>query len=222
MRPPLPVDEHDSEPTPGLPDRLPPLERILWQGSPDWRGIAHGALHTRWVACYFALLVAWRAAHALTSGEAGGPAAAGVARLAALGLAALSLLWGIAWLYGRTTIYTITTHRVVLRFGVALTLAVNLPFREIQRVGLRPRADGTGDVSLAISSAERLSYLMLWPHVRARRFGRELEPMLRALKDARAVGELLSSALVGDPHELREHHDVVRVRAAQPHVAAAS
>ena len=53
------MTEHDNEPIPGLPAMLPPGERILWQGAPDWRVLARTAFHTRLVAGYFALLALW-------------------------------------------------------------------------------------------------------------------------------------------------------------------
>ena len=55
------MTEYENEPIPGLPGRLPPGERILWQGSPEWRALARTAFHTRLVAGYFAALVGGRA-----------------------------------------------------------------------------------------------------------------------------------------------------------------
>ena len=52
--------------------------------------------------------------------------------LVAVGLPAL-----LAWLYARTTVYTITNRRVVMRFGVALPMSLNLPFRMVAAAGLQ-------------------------------------------------------------------------------------
>ena len=37
--------EHDDEPQNGLPEALPAGERLLWQGSPDWRVLARHGFH---------------------------------------------------------------------------------------------------------------------------------------------------------------------------------
>ena len=45
--------EHELEPAYGLPERLPANERILWQGSPDWRTLARRVFFVRTLALYF-------------------------------------------------------------------------------------------------------------------------------------------------------------------------
>ena len=37
--------EHEFEAVTGLPEPLPAGERVLWQGSPDWRALAREAFH---------------------------------------------------------------------------------------------------------------------------------------------------------------------------------
>ncbi len=59
------MSEYEIEPIPGLPGDLPPGERILWQGKPDWRMLARTAFHTRIVAGYFVLLSVWAVADAV-------------------------------------------------------------------------------------------------------------------------------------------------------------
>ena len=53
--------EYEFEPQHGLPERLPADERILWQGSPDFRKLARTAFHLRTLAIYFAVMLAFRA-----------------------------------------------------------------------------------------------------------------------------------------------------------------
>ena len=48
----------------------------------------------------------------------------------------------------RTSVYTVTDRRVVLRIGVALTASLNLPFRQIEQASVRLHADGSGDIPL--------------------------------------------------------------------------
>ena len=51
--------EYEDEPIPGLPGRLPPGEDIIWQATPDWRGVARGVFHTRLVAAWFIIVAAF-------------------------------------------------------------------------------------------------------------------------------------------------------------------
>ena len=53
--------EHEFEAAPGLPEALPAGERILWQGSPDWKLLAAEAFHVRRLSLYFALMIALQA-----------------------------------------------------------------------------------------------------------------------------------------------------------------
>ncbi len=46
--------------------------------------------------------------------------------------AAILILSLLAYLIARTTIYSITSRRVVMRFGVALPMTVNIPFKAIR------------------------------------------------------------------------------------------
>ena len=186
--------EHEFEAAPGLPEPLPRGERLLWQGSPDWRVLAREALHTRVLSIYFGVLLAWRAATVWSNG--GSLADTGVAVLwllpvAVLAIAVLSLL---AWLMARTSVYTITDKRVVMRIGIVLSITFNLPHSQIESAGLRTHADGSGDLTLLLNDADRIAYVHLWPHARPWHL-RRTEPMLRALPQAREVAMILSGAL---------------------------
>jgi hypothetical protein len=179
------VTEYDGEPVPGLPGRLPPGEAILWQGVPDWRRLAISAYHVRKVALYFVALVVL----ALVSGSK-----VGLGMTVLAGLVAVALLGLFAWLMARSTLYTITNRRVVMRFGVAVPMCVNLPMTAIETARLNARTDGSGDIALATVPDERAGYFLLWPNVRPWHFTRP-EPMLRALADARAPAEILARAM---------------------------
>lgn len=187
-------DDFAVEPVPGLPAALPAGEALLWQGQPRWRTLALRALHARKVAIYFALLAAWSGVAAIYDERGAGAAAWVVATQLLLGALAAGMLAGIAWLAARATVYTITTERVVIRFGIALTMSVNLPFNRIETAGLRAHGDGTGDIPLGLVPGERVSYLILWPHVRPWRF-RHVQPMLRCIPDVQSVARLLAEAL---------------------------
>jgi Bacterial PH domain len=106
---------------------------------------------------------------------------------------ALGSLLALAWMTGRTTVYTITSRRVVMRIGIVLTVTFNLPFKRIAGAGLHLRRDGHGDIPLQLAAGERIGWLHLWPHARPWKIARP-EPMLRALPQARQVAGLLADA----------------------------
>lgn len=186
--------EFEHEPVPGLPERLPEGERLLWQGSPDWRVLAVKTFHVRKVAFYFAALTAWRVAIVLSDGRAASDAIAAGAFVALLGVAAVGVLTTLAWLYGRSTIYSITSRRVVLRYGVALPMALNIPFKAIGAAAVARHARGTADIPLSLTDGTRIAYLHLWPNVRPWHVSRP-QPMLSAVPDGVRVAEILGRAL---------------------------
>lgn len=206
--------EHEFEAAPGLPEPLPPGERILWQGAPDWRTLAVEALHVRKIAVYFGVLMLWRGLGAATDGASAVEALASASVLLALALPALALLAGFAWLSARTTLYTLTDKRVVMRIGVVLSVTFNLPLRTIHTAALRTRRGGHGDIALTLAGPDRIAYLHLWPHARAWQLKRP-QPLLRALPDATAVAERLADALAQSAGTVRQPRVAVPVE-AQP------
>ncbi len=181
-------------PVQGLPDDLPAGERLLWQGAPDWRSLAVDAFHVRKVTIYFALLVAWRFVLRLYEGDGILAAAQYAAWIVPLAVAGVLLLLGLAWVTAWTTIYTVTSRRVVMRVGIALSMTIDIPFRVIESASLKKRADGTGDIALRLEPGIRAAYLVLWPHARRWHFSRP-EPQMRALANPGHVADLLSEAL---------------------------
>ncbi len=178
----------------GLPERLPGGERLLWQGAPDWRRLALDVFHVRGLALYFAAIIAYCLVAAAMDGTPPQDAAVSTAKLAGAALVPIAFLTGYAWLVARSTVYTLTDQRVVLHFGLALPMTINLPFGKLEAAALKPTANGFGDISLLLNSGDKLAYLVLWPHVRPWRLKRA-EPMLRAVADAGRVGQLLARAL---------------------------
>ena len=178
----------------GLPERLPEGERLLWQGAPDWRRLARNVFHIRGLALYFGAIIAYCLVAAAMDGTPLQDAALSTAKLAGAALAPIAFLTAYAWLVGRSTVYTITNQRVVMHFGLTLPMTINLPFRKIESAALKPSANGFGDISLLLNSADKLAYLVLWPHARPWRLARA-EPTLRAIADAGRVGQVLARAL---------------------------
>lgn len=178
------MSEYDHEPVRGLPGLLPPDEHILWQSAPDWTALAKAALHIRLSAVYFGAIVIW----ALISGDTS--TAVGVSLLGAV---AIGLFVLFAWGVGRTTVYTLTDKRLVLRIGVALNKCINLPLSEIESADLKMLGGAHGNIVIHLKGAPRLGYIMLWPHARSLRFVRP-QPMLRAIPDAARAAQLLLKA----------------------------
>ena len=203
-------DESTPEVEPGLPAALPEGETILWRGAPTFIGLAVHAFHVRAIAIYFIVVALWRAA-AMASVEAPvGEIASTTGVILVFGAVAIALLSLIAWLMQRETVYTITTNRVVMRYGVALRKTVNIPFRIIGGANLKQRKNGVGDIPLSLAGPDRIAYIHLWPHVRPMKFA-NAEPMLRAIPDAARVARILADAVKAKaPHAI----DVAPIAAA--------
>ncbi len=190
------MSDHDDftvEPVEGLPEALPEGERILWQGRPRTRTLAREALGLNWVLGYFVVIAIWRTAvssNTMTLTEAMGTAVP----FLVLGTVAAAIILLIAWVQSRATVYTITTDRVAMRIGAALTLTLNMPFKKIASADLDLRKKGTGTIALTTVGGVKLSYLILWPHVRPWHM-KVTQPALRCIPDAERVARLLSEAV---------------------------
>ena len=194
------TDDIQYEPIRGLPETPPEGERILWQGSPDWKALAVDVFHVRAVFIYGAILIAWRTITILHDG--GTLAEAGIVALwlLMLPIGAGAILSVLAWATASSTVYTITDKRLAMRIGIALTVTLNLPFRSIVSANYKPSWFGTGDIALTLPAKERISYLVLWPH--ARHWGvKHPQPRLRGVPDCERVANLLARSLAAATHQ---------------------
>lgn len=189
-------NEHELEPIPGIPGRLPDGEVLLWQGRPGWRGIARRVMHLRLLALYFVVVAAWRAAALAAEGADATEVLTGGGFLLLLGLVPLALLGGYAWLSAKGTTYSLTSRRLIIQTGIALPITIGVPFTAIASAALARHADGTGDISVSLLPEHRVSWIALWPSTRPWRYAR-VEPMLRALTEPEAVATLLGRTLAG-------------------------
>jgi Bacterial PH domain len=181
----------------GIGEDLPPGEHVLWQGAPGFKRVLFDIYLFGWAAAYFAALFVWRSVLALQEGTSVAALMADNLKLLPLVLLALALLVLLAWLTVKTTIYAITSRRVVMRIGIALSLTINLPFRELDAAAVRTRADGTGDLTLSTGRNAHLAWLNLWPHARPWQL-RNPEPMLRGVEQVEEVSRILARALAAD------------------------
>jgi Bacterial PH domain len=188
------MNEHDYEPVPGLPAPLPAGEGILWQGTPNWQTLARRTLRVRVATVYFVLLIAWGISGGVSAGLPATAIMLSALRLAALGTVAVALLALFAWLLARTTLYTVTTRRVVMRFGIALPMTIQIAFPMIDAANLHVWPDGSGDLALTIRRDRRIAYLVLCPHARPWKLAKA-QPTLRGIADAAGVAQILARAL---------------------------
>ena len=93
----------------------------------------------------------------------------------------------------RTTMYTITTQRVVIRFGIALPMAVNLPFRLAGRRRARAGRTARGDMPLQLRHGQRVGYVVMWPHVRPMASGQPAADAARVAHVPRSASSLVAA-----------------------------
>lgn len=209
-------DDFNFEPVRGLPEKLPEDEHILWQGSPNPGALAREALGLRWVAGYFGLLTVWRiwasaVDYSLTE------AFFHAIPFVITGAIACGIIYGIAYVQARSTVYTLTNKRVGMRIGAALTMTLNLPYTWIGNAKLDTRPSGTGTLAFELIGETRLSYLMTWPHVRPWRMART-QPALRCIPDAAAVAAIFADAAetrISQPQVARTHNESGNAVAAE-------
>lgn len=188
------MQDHDDfaiEPVPGLPATPPKGEVVLWQGSPHALTLAREAMGLTWVAGYFVVLAVWRAT-VVAEGNLTSVVAVMLPYLG-IGLVACGIILAMAAVQARSTVYTITTARVAMRIGAALTVTLNLPYKQIGAASLDLKRTGTGTIAMETLGDTRLSYLMCWPHVRPWHMAKT-QPALRCIPDAARVAQILSEA----------------------------
>ncbi len=192
------MNEYTHEEIRGLPGKLPDGEEVVWQGAPNWRTLARRVFHVRAVAIYFAILIfATGVAAVVIDGASIWTGILSALIVVPIALAGLAILIGLAAWHASTTVYTITNRRVVLRYGVAVQLAINLPFNEILEASLLELGGEHGEIPLRMGGTGRLAYLHLWPHARPGHL-REAQPMLRCVPDAAKVARMLTEAWSAD------------------------
>jgi hypothetical protein len=167
---------------------------VLWQGAPDWVSLARRAFLGGPVAIYFALIMAWRLGDHMLVGTPVREAVIHALWLGLVGVLALAVIGVMAWATARSTVYTITNRRLVIRSGVALTLSINVPFKRVAAAELKAHGGGVGDIHLRMGGSDTFSYVMLWPHIRPWAM-KHPEPTLRCVPDAKEVAGLLADAL---------------------------
>ena len=197
--------EHEWEAAPGLPSTLPAGERIVWQGSPDWKQLAVHAFHVRKIAVYFALMVGIQFSQLWAEGLSGKELLVPIVVSSSLAILALALLTTCAWFAGKSSLYTFTNKRVVMRIGIVLTLTFNLPYRRIAGASSKDYAKGCQDIALELYTEDRIGWAHLWPHQKAWHV-KHPQPTLRCVPNGKEVSEMLFTLW-------REHHQAEKILA---------
>ncbi|MDE2304631.1 MAG: PH domain-containing protein [Gammaproteobacteria bacterium] len=188
-------DDFAFEPVRGLPAALPAGERLLWQGQPDWRRLAIDAYHVRAVAGYFLLIAGWHLAGQLQADSSWFEGLRSLAPTFLIGAIACAILTTLAVLSARSTVFSITSGRIVLRQGIALPITMNVPFELIDAASVKRRKNGSGDLALRLRRDQRIGYLVNWPYVRPGHFNRP-QACFRSLASVDAPATVLGDAVV--------------------------
>ena len=175
--------------------KLLPGEHILWEGRPDWRSLARNVTRAGWAAGYFAALLVWNGLQDRMNGAGPMEAVASAMPLLVSGLVVVAACLGLAYVMARTTRYTLTTERCILRYGVALSGTLSIPLRRLASVSVaaNTKAGAAGDIPMKLKPGSGLRYMKLWPHARPGRYSRP-EPMLRGVPNAVGLAAMLSHA----------------------------
>ena len=179
----------------GLPGRLPAGERLLWQGSPSWRTLLRSMFHIRAVAAYFAIIIAWCAASYLRNGDNVGEVGLSVLRMSGVALVPLVLMVIYALLLQphNDLHHHHPPHRAAPWRGIP---HVHQPALRAQSRPPRSRRTLTAAATSPspLTDGSKVALLAVWPNARPWRM-RNPEPMLRGIKDAASVAQILSRAL---------------------------
>ena len=185
-------DDFKFEPVRGLPEALPEDEHILWQGQPDALRLAKDAWKLNWILGYFIALATYRVALSSTTVPFTEAMGHGIPFLL-VGVVAALIVWGIAKVQAKSTVYTLTNKRACMRIGAALTMTLNLPYVCIGNAQAMVRKSGFGTITFEMLGDTRLSYLMTWPHTRPWHFTKT-QPAFRSIPDAQRVAALFAEA----------------------------
>jgi Bacterial PH domain len=187
-------DDFDFETATGVPDVLPLGERIMWQGRPSRWALLRHVFHADIIVAYFTVVVAARLIFGWHDGLPAGELLGTITALLLAAALALSIVGALAWQAARTTVYTLTTRCLIMRYGMALPITLNIPLARITAAKFASRKDASGDIAVTPEAGARLAYMMLWPHVRAWHIANP-EPALRCVPDVSQVAQVLQEAL---------------------------
>jgi hypothetical protein len=180
----------------GVSHPLPPDERLLWEGAPKAGLIARHVFHRWLVVGYFAIVTGWWVSQTYGTVESDAflPMLGMRLLLAAIVIGTVEFL---ARTIANTTVYAITSKRLVLKIGMVLPMSINVPFRIIENAGVGKFRDGSGQIALSLMKGQRLAYVALWPHCKVFSINHP-QPVLRGLHEVDRVSAILRDAIVAE------------------------
>jgi hypothetical protein len=178
----------------GVAHALPDGERLLWQGQPVPSLVAKHVFHRWLVVGYFVAVLGWWLVGAWGTVEADAflPMLGMRLGLAAIVIGTVEFL---ARTVATTTVYAITSARVVLKIGMVLPMSINIPFSKLQNAAVGRFRDGSGQIVLTMVPGNRLAYIALWPHCRVLQVNQP-QPVLRGLANPDEVATILRDAVL--------------------------
>ena len=180
------------EPVNGLPEKLPPGEKILWQGKPTLMLLAWHSFGVKLATLYVVIAMIYQSALSLSATTEASLVPVLVFYLLIWFLAS-SLLYLLAHFQRTSTIYTVTDKRVVLKIGAALPITYNIPFKQISSVDLKSYGV-KGSIAISLLGDNKISYLSCWPHVRPWHFSKPC-PSLLFLDNIEEVSQIIKKAM---------------------------
>jgi hypothetical protein len=189
----------------GLPDHLPQGEKLVWQGRPDWWQLAVHAFHVRKVVVYFAVIIAGDVALNAGRGTSVSAILSTASVLAGLAVAACGILMLLAYVSARSTHYTLTNKRALMKVGIALPAIINIPYRQVDAVSFAITHADRGNIVFRTSGETRLAYLLLWPHARPWHLSKP-QPAFRDIPNVEAVASRLAAVIGGQMPEAAAVH----------------
>lgn len=185
--------EYEYEAQLGLPSTLPKDEKILWQGSPNFWAVAKHVFWIRVVLMYFLGLMLLGLFDGYQESQSTTQLLIAFTWMIIMSLVALGMLAFLALCTARTSIYTITNRRIVMRIGIVLTKTFNLPLSKIESADIVHQKSKVGNIAIRVESSTKIAMFHLWPHARPWRL-KHPEPMLIGLEKVDEVSQLLTQA----------------------------
>ena len=144
---------------------IPPSEKILWIGKPDWKSLAYHAFFLKYLLIYLLLAAVYSVSVYGKDIDLGLFFVSFTPYLLS-GVLAGSVISFIAFLQSKNTVYVLTEKRIIIRSGIALIFLLNAPLKNIESIDRQFLRNGCGNISFSTTSKKRIPFLSCWPSVR--------------------------------------------------------
>ena len=171
---------------------IPPEEKVLWSGRPEWKALAYHSFGLKYLVFYLIFAALYCLA------ELDGAIVFGLLLTKFLpycfsGILAGLVLTGLAYFQALNTAYVVTEKRIVIRSGVALVFLLNAPFKKISSIDKQILKNSLGNFSFTTNSKRRIPFLSCWPSVKPWSFI-EPKPAFKCIANADKIEEIILNA----------------------------